>query len=212
MVEEKEQKQQGKEEKSEGPWRQENMDTAPAQADAQARRGESDIPITDIKKTEEYLQLNDKYLRLAAEFENYKKRSAREYSRLIEAAEAGLISEELEVIDDLERGLAHEAQTLDSLRQGVEMILGKLNEILKRRGLREMKTIGEHFDPLYHEAVMQTHTDQAEEGIIVAEIQKGYFLNDTVLRPARVVVAAKPEPQRHSAQENGGATRDPTNG
>jgi molecular chaperone GrpE len=146
---------------------------------------------TDVKQTDEYKELLDKYLRLAAEFDNFRKRSAREYARIIETAEDGLILELLQVVDDLDRARGHDADDLDSFKQGTEMIYNKFDEILKKRGLREIKAVGEVFDPTYHEAVMQLEVEDKDDGIIIEEVQKGYFLNSKVLRPAKVVVAKR---------------------
>ena len=146
---------------------------------------------TDVKQSDEYKELQDKYLRLAAEFDNFRKRSAREYARIIETAEDGLILELLQVIDDLGRAISHDAEDLESFKQGTEIIYYKFGDILKKRGLREIKAIGEAFDPIYHEAVMQLEVEDKDDGIIIEEIQKGYFLNSKVLRPAKVVVAKK---------------------
>ena len=148
-------------------------------------------PITDIKQAPEFQELNDKYLRLAAEFDNYKKRQAREYSRLIESAESSLMLDILEVVDDFSRALKHEPDDQANFKQGIEMIANKFAELLKRRGLKEIEAIGKPFDPGYHEAIMQIESDDVDEGIIIEEIQKGYLFNDKVLRPSRVVVAKK---------------------
>jgi len=145
----------------------------------------------DVKQSDEYKELQDKYLRLAAEFDNFRKRSAREYARIIETAEDGLILELLQVIDDLNRALGHDADDSNNFKQGTEMIYNKFGEILKKRGLREIQTVGERFDPVYHEAVMQLEVEDKDDGIIIEEVQKGYFLNSKVLRPAKVVVAKR---------------------
>ena len=145
----------------------------------------------DVKEAEEYQQLNDKYLRLAAEFENFKKRSAREYSRLAEIAESNLILQLLEVVDDFDRALSHAAEDLKSFNKGAEMIFSKLTDILKKRGLKEIKALDEQFDPMYHEAVMQKEVDDRDDDVVIEEVQKGYFLNGRVLRPAKVVVAKR---------------------
>lgn len=150
-----------------------------------------EYPTLDIKETEEYQQLNDRYLRLAAEFENYKKRTAREYTRLTETAESSLILQLLEVVDDFDRALNHDIDSIKILKQGTAMIFDKLEKTLHKRGLKEIKTIGEEFDPVYHEAVMQKEVDDKEDDIIIEELQKGYFLNSRVLRPAKVIVAKK---------------------
>jgi len=151
----------------------------------------SETTTIDVKEAEEYQQLNDKYLRLAAEFENFKKRSAREYSRLAEIAESNLILQLLEVVDDFDRALSHAAEDLNSFNKGAEMIFSKLTDILKKRGLKEIKALDEQFDPMYHEAVMQKEVDDRDDDVVIEEVQKGYFLNGRVLRPAKVVVAKR---------------------
>lgn len=155
------------------------------------KEANSETTTIDVKEAEEYQQLNDKYLRLAAEFENFKKRSAREYSRLAEIAESNLILQLLEVVDDFDRALSHAAEDLNSFNKGAEMIFSKLTDILKRRGLKEIKALDEQFDPMYHEAVMQKEVDDRDDDVVIEEVQKGYFLNGRVLRPAKVVVAKR---------------------
>lgn len=149
------------------------------------------VSVTDIKESKEYKELEDKYLRLAAEFENYKKRSTREFSRLIETVGDDLILELLEVIDDFQRALQLEHSNVEAFQKGTELIYSKLGEILHKRDLREIKAVGETFDPIYHEAVMQKEVEDQEEGTIIEELQKGYLINERVLRPSRVVVAKK---------------------
>ncbi|MCP4580473.1 MAG: nucleotide exchange factor GrpE [candidate division Zixibacteria bacterium] len=147
--------------------------------------------VVDIKKSEEYTELQDKYLRLAAEFENFKKRSAREFSRIIESAGNSLILEFLQVVDDMDRAMNHPQNDLANFQQGTEMIYSKFGEILQKQGLREIKAVGEVFDPNFHEAVMQLEVEDKDDGIIIEEVQKGYFLNSKVLRPSKVVVAKR---------------------
>jgi molecular chaperone GrpE len=144
-----------------------------------------------VKDTGEYKELQDKYLRLAAEFDNYKKRMAKEYSRVLETSADEPIRDLLEVVDDFERALAFEHGDAENFRQGINLIYSKLMEMLTKRGLVKIKGIGEQFDPLYHHAVMQLETDEQEEGKIVEEVQKGYTINGRVIRPAQVVVAKR---------------------
>ena len=155
----------------------------------------TETPVIDVEKTEEYQQLNDKYQRQAAEFDNYKKRSDREYTRLIETAESSIILKLLEVVDDIDRALNHSTDDLKTFKQGTELIFNKLSEILEKSGLEEIKAVGENFDPVYHEAVMQKEADNSEDGVVLEEVQKGYYLNGRILRPAKVIVAkGKAEP------------------
>lgn len=159
-----------------------------------ADKAKAKVSITDIKESKEYKELEDKYLRLAAEFENFKKRSAREFSRLIETIGDDLILELLEVIDDFQRALQLEHSNVEAFQKGTELIYGKLGEILRKRDLREIKAIGETFNPIYHEAVMQKEVEDQEDGTIIEELQKGYLINERVLRPSRVVVAKRKSP------------------
>ncbi|OQX92447.1 MAG: nucleotide exchange factor GrpE [candidate division Zixibacteria bacterium 4484_95] len=167
-----------------------------------AGKPKAGVSVVDIKESEEYKELEDKYLRLAAEFENFKKRSAREFSRLIETASDDLMLELLEVIDDFQRALQLEHSNIKAFQKGTELIYNKLGEILRRRNLKEIKAVGEAFDPMYHEAVMQKEVEDKEDGIIIEELQKGYLVNDRVLRPSRVVVAKRKLPEPDESNNN----------
>jgi molecular chaperone GrpE len=151
-----------------------------------------------IKSTKEYKELEDKYLRLAAEFDNYKKRMAREYSRVLETSADEIVRQLLEVVDDFERAISHDSPDSESLKQGMELIYGKTLELLKKRGLKPIEAIGQPFDHNFHDAVMQLDRDDVEDGIIVEEIKKGYLINNRVLRPAQVIVARKKQKSAES--------------
>jgi len=131
--------------------------------------------------------------RVAADFENYRKRVARDQERLVARAHERLVKELLTVLDDLERALAaaeqHEEATLE---EGVRLVHRELAAALQREGLAEIETNG-RFDPHVHEALLSQPSEQ-DEGAILEVVQKGYRLGDRVVRPARVVIAAaKPE-------------------
>ena len=136
-------------------------------------------------------RLND-LKRLAADFENYRKRVARDQESLVARAHERLVKELLPVLDDLERALAaaeeHEEATLE---EGVRLVHRELAAALQREGLAEIETNG-HFDPHVHEALL-AQPSEAEEGSVIQVVQKGYRLGDHVLRPARVVVAGPGE-------------------
>jgi molecular chaperone GrpE len=136
---------------------------------------------------------DDRYLRLAADFDNYRKRTAREQLELTKRASERLVAELLPVLDDLERALeAAEQHEEAKLEEGVRLVHRSLADALRKEGLAEIETNG-RFDPHVHEALLSQPSDE-EEGSVVQVIQKGYRLGDRVLRPARVVVAApKPE-------------------
>ena len=134
--------------------------------------------------------LND-LKRVAAEFENYRKRVLRDQESLVARAHERLVKELLPVLDDLERALAAAEEHEEAkLEEGVRLVHRELAAALEREGLAEIETNGQ-FDPHVHEALL-SQPSEAEEGAVLEVVQKGYRLGDRVLRPARVVVAAPP--------------------
>ncbi len=132
---------------------------------------------------------DDSYLRLAADFDNYRKRVAREYIEVTARANERLLNELLPVLDDLERALeaaaAHEEAKLED---GVRLVHQSFSSLLERHGLTEIEADGA-FDPHVHEALLAQPGEGAEQGAVLQVLQKGYRLGDRVLRPARVIVA-----------------------
>ena len=152
----------------------------------------ADEPVEDDRfaaaeaKAQEHL---DDLKRLAAEFENYKKRTAREQASLSARAAERLVKELLPIVDDLERALvAAEEHQEAQLEEGVRLVHRQLAAALEREGLAEIEVDGK-FDPHVHEALL-SQPSEADEGSVIEVLQKGYRLGDRVLRPARVVVAA----------------------
>jgi molecular chaperone GrpE len=134
----------------------------------------------------------DDLRRLAADFDNYRKRVARDHERIVGRATERLVKELLPVLDDLERALeAAEEHEEAKLEEGVRLVHRSLAETLRREGLAEIETDGQ-FDPHVHEALL-SQPSEADEGSVIEVLQKGYRLDDRVLRPARVVVAAQKE-------------------
>jgi molecular chaperone GrpE len=144
------------------------------------------------KENEELL---DGLVRLKAEFENYRKRMLKEQTRILETAEAGLAKKLLSVIDNLERAVGNSAGRAGAkgLREGVEMVLGQMLEILGKEGLEVIDPEGEAFDPEHHEAMMVVETGECPEGTVVEVTQKGYRFNGVLLRPAMVKVSCLPK-------------------
>ncbi len=152
-------------------------------------------PITeesDLEKGKKELEeAKDKYLRLAAEFDNFKRRNAKERIELIQTAGKDVITEMLEVLDDADRA----QQQLDSaaitpeVKEGIQLIFNKLRNKLQTRGLKAMESAGKDFNADLHEAIAEIPAPSAElKGKIVDEILKGYYLNDKLIRHAKVVV------------------------
>jgi molecular chaperone GrpE len=143
-------------------------------------------------KRDEYL--ND-LRRVAADFENFRKRAARDQENLIARAHERLVKELLPVLDDLERALGAASRHEEAkLEEGVGLVERELRQALAREGLVEIETDGT-FDPHVHEALLSHPVPGAPDGAILEVIQKGYRLGDRVLRPARVVIAAAPPPE-----------------
>jgi molecular chaperone GrpE len=143
------------------------------------------------KSEEQSKELEDRLLRLAAEFDNYKKRMAKEFGYLIKNANENLMLQLLDTLDNFQRALdsAKTSDDYDSFHKGVELIHNHMKEILTKEGLKEIEALGKPFDPNFHEAVTQAESDEHDEGIIMDEISKGYMLNDRLLRASKVVVS-----------------------
>jgi molecular chaperone GrpE len=147
----------------------------------------------DLARAEkEIASLRDAQLRKLAEFENFRKRTEREKAEYFRFALADFVRDLLPVLDNFERALGHApAAADDEYRLGIELIYRQLAESLKKRGLREVSTDGP-FDPNVHEAVAREESAAVEPSTILETLQKGYFLNDRLLRPAFVKVAVAP--------------------
>ncbi len=132
--------------------------------------------------------------RSQADFANYKKRNERQREDFIKLANAALVSKLLPVLDDCERALNTVPDNLRSLTwvEGIFLIERRLHAILEQEGLTEIEAVGQKFDPELHHAAIREETTEYEEDTIISELQKGYKLNDRVLRPSMVKVAAKP--------------------
>ena len=152
--------------------------------------GEEQCAALLAEKEEQVKQLQDRVLRLAAETENTRKRLERERSEGICFANESLIRELLPVLDNLERAIQHSEQKsdFDSLLEGVRMTLKAFSDVLGRFGCVPFEAVGQAFDPRYHEAMMQQEAS-GPENTVLQEFQKGYKLNDRLLRPAMVVVS-----------------------
>lgn len=156
-----------------------------------------DEPKEDLldKAKKECLELKDKYLRLQAEFDNYRKRSLKEKGEFIRFANEGLIVELLAILDNFERGIkaADLKKDFDLLHQGVDMISKQLHGLLESKGLRRIKAVGEKFDPHQHEAMEVIEAEDIDQDTVIEEMQPGYLLNERIVRPAKVKVAKRKE-------------------
>ena len=140
---------------------------------------------------DKYNDLNNRFLRLYAEFENFRKRTNKERLDIINNANADLLKDLIPVIDDFERAITNNDGSEDvvAIKEGFSLIYNKYKGILQTKGLKPMEAKGEVFDPEVHEAVANMPTEDKElKGKIIDDVEKGYFLNDKVLRYAKVVV------------------------
>ena len=138
-----------------------------------------------------YHQLNDNYLRSLAEFDNYRKRTLREKADLIKTGGESVLINMLSIVDDIERGLSstREAQDIEAVKQGMELVYSKLQSFLKQQGVQTIETEGKTFDTDLHEAITTFPAPKKElKGKVLDCVQKGYLLNDKVIRFAKVVV------------------------
>lgn len=157
--------------------------------------GETENAFADegARLTEELKEMSEKYLRLYAEFDNYKKRVNKDKEELLKYGQESLLYELLTVIDNLELALKHASDEVSTgLIQGVEITYKELMKTLEKFGLTAVEAEGENFDPSVHHAMSQVERDDVEENIVVEEYRKGYKLKDKVLRPSLVSVSKKP--------------------
>jgi molecular chaperone GrpE len=135
-------------------------------------------------------ELNDKFLRQAAEFENFKRRTAKERIELIQTAGRDVITDLLDVLDDSERAQKQieTTENIEQIKEGISLVFAKLRNVLTAKGLRAMDAKGKNFDPDLHEAITEIDGGEEMKGKVIDEIQKGYYLNDKIIRYAKVVV------------------------
>jgi molecular chaperone GrpE len=145
-----------------------------------------DPAVDELRRERDALQ--DRLLRTAADFDNYRKRMDRERRELSEYAASDVLSEMLPIIDNLERALQAAASD-DPLRKGVELIHKQMLDLLRKRNVRPIEAAGQMFDPNFHNAVIHEVSSEHGEGEVIQELQRGYMIGDRLLRPAMVKVA-----------------------
>lgn len=161
------------------------------------------ITLATLKKElKEKTKLAEDYLNrlkyLQADFENYKKRVVKEREEFVKYANEPLIIKLIDIYENLERAVENGKKTEDNeaLLQGIEIIYKQLKDVLEKEGLAQIKAVGERFDPFRHEAVMEEQRDDCEEDTILEEFQRGYTLNDKVIRYSKVKISKKGKPGR----------------
>ena len=167
-------------------------DVKRAAKEEQEQEEETESLAGDLAKlNEKYNQANDKYVRLAAEFDNYRRRAAKERLELISTASEDVIKSLLPILDDCERALEHlkSSDNVEAAKEGTELIFNKLFSLLKSKGLAEIDAVGKDLDTDFQEAVAQFPVeDESKKNKVIDVVQKGYTLNGKVIRFAKVVV------------------------
>ena len=161
-------------------------ETSEACEDAEAEEAEAQVEEKEANPEDE--ALNERYLRLMADFQNFKRRTEKEKGDIYAFANEKIIGELLNVIDNFERAMASGNEE-DNFYKGMEMILKQLLGVIEKAGASEIKALGEDFDPNFHNAIMMEDSTEYESGKVTGVLQKGYVLNNKVIRPAMVKVA-----------------------
>jgi len=191
----------------------EDVETEASAEELRTRVNDLEDTIEELEKERE--ELNDRLLRKAAEFDNYRRRMEREKKRRYRSGRVDVIRPVLEVVDDFERSLeatedldaTEDAEAAyESLKGGVEMVFRKFLDTLETLGVEPIEAEGRPFDEALHEAMMRQPTDEAAPGTVLHEVRKGYRMDDHVVRHSRVVVAAESSDQT----DNGGAEKSQT--
>ena len=171
--------------------------------DVEQKDSESDSEVSETNENvlpvknewqEKYESLNNQYIRLAADFDNFRKRQESEKESLLKYGAENTVKKLIEVLDNFDRGMKaiEEVEDCEKVKECYRLAYKNINDVLTKIGLEVIKAEGEEFNPNLHEAIMQTPTDEKPENTIVAELQTGYKLGDTVLRASLVNVATAP--------------------
>lgn len=169
----------------------ENVKETSAEENCEAAACDSDKESEKLKQDLE--NLNNQYLRLAADFENYRKRQAQEREALLKYGAEECMKKVIEVVDNFDRAvtMVEKIDNLEKMKETFFVLNKQLTDSLTKLGLQQIKSVGETFDPTLHEAVMQTQSEEYPEDTVIQELQKGYKFGEKVLRPAMVAVAVK---------------------
>ena len=162
--------------------------TEPAEGSPAESSGEPADAVAELQRERD--DFHDRWLRKSAEFDNYRKRVDRERREQADQGITDLLEELLLVVDDFDRALTVDAgEGSAAYRKGVELIHAKLNDLLRKRGVRPIETLGADFDPNLHQAVIHETSPDHREGEVIGELRRGYVIGDKLLRPAMVKVA-----------------------
>jgi len=182
---------------------QQEINEASAEAEAEKVEDQNDAEVDEAAETEtsdeaqqleklaaELKEKEERVLRLQADFENFRRRTAKEKEELSAVVTQGILKDMLPLLDNFERAMAAEAKDGEAFQKGVEMIFTQFGEVLKKNGLEKIETEGQKFDPNFHQAVMRVQNEELEDDDIAQELQKGYMVKGRVIRPSMVQVVA----------------------
>ena len=181
------------EEKEESTQKVENETDPENEANSETKNTSEDSnKESSVKESEEYKKLHTQHLRLHAEFDNYRRRTAKENLTLIENASSRVLEKLIEVVDNLDRAFSeeHKASNLEDFEKGILMIKDQFTNTLNEFGLKAIEPIGEAFDPNLHEALMQQPSEEVKEDHIISVFQKGYRVKEKVIKHAKVIVSS----------------------
>ncbi len=166
--------------------------TAKAEENKETEQTEAKEVSKDNELQAKYDELNNKYIRLAADFENFRKRQAQEREDLLKYGAVNTLKQLIEVLDNFDRGqkAVENIEDCQKVKDSFNLVMKQMKDTLTKLGLEVIETEGKEFDPNFHEAVMQTPTSEHPEGTIINELQKGYKVGDKVLRASLVNVAS----------------------
>ena len=164
-------------------------ETAETETEPEEKKEEAPEEKEESEAEKQLADMNAKYIRLMADFQNQKKRFEKEKADIYQFANEDIVKSLLEVIDNFERALDASQDDGSKFREGMEMIFKQLMGALEKAGVSEIKALGEEFDPNFHNAVMMEETDEFESNKVSGVMQKGYTLNSKVIRPSMVKVA-----------------------
>ena len=189
-------------------------ETAKDKPDKKKSKAEETDPVQALEKEveaakQEVQENYDKYLRVFAEFDNYKKRSTREMNDFRKYANEALLRDMLTVVDNLERAIDssnNHAENTSSIVEGVRMTLGGILDLIEKHHVAPIESVGKPFDPQFHQAFQQEESEDHPSNTVLKEFQKGYLLHDRLLRPAMVVVSKKKETHGSEKAEDNNAS------
>jgi molecular chaperone GrpE len=191
-----------------------NADQDPSEMESASDAGANAVSAPDIGALQTELAVQrGRYLRLSADFDNFRKRTARETERSAAAQKEAFIRELLPVIDNLERALGSDVSTSpERLGQGVQMTLQQLTQLLRHHGIEADESLGRPFDPLYHEAVSVRHDPSQPDHVILETYQRGYRHGNEIFRPAKVVVSDPTQAEAGSRDDDDSVPQMPPSG